>query len=73
MEEARDAAAQVDTVAAVRPLFELARAGRDEDLLRTLAALAERGDWSAPARERVLHTFALGLAELLSQARREVG
>jgi hypothetical protein len=62
--EAREAAAQVDALAAVKPLFELARAGRDEDLLRALVALADRADWSEPARERVLHTFALGLADL---------
>ena len=64
LQEARAAAAQVDTVAALKPLFELARAGRDEDLLHALEALAEREDWTAPARERVLHTFALGLADL---------
>lgn len=64
LQEARDAAAQVDAVAAVKPLFQLARAGRDEDLLRALVSVAERADWPAPARERVLHAFALGLADL---------
>ena len=64
LSEARAAAAQVDTVAAVGPLFELARAGQDHDLQYALVALAERTDWPAPARERVLFTFALGLADL---------
>lgn len=64
LSQARHAAAQVDTIAAVRPLFDLARAGQDQDLQRALVALAERADWPEPARERVLHTFALGLADL---------
>ena len=64
VQEARTAAALIDTPAAVRPLYELARAGRDEALLESLAEVATRDGWSQPAREQVLYTFAAGLADL---------
>jgi hypothetical protein len=64
LQEARAAASQVDALAAVKPLFELARTGRDDELLRALAAVENRGEWPEPAREYVLLTFALGLADL---------
>jgi hypothetical protein len=64
VQEARTAAALIDTPAAVRPLFELARAGRDDALLESLAEVANRDGWTQPAREQVLYTFAAGLADL---------
>jgi hypothetical protein len=64
VQEARTAAALIDTPAAVRPLFELARAGRDDALLESLAEVATRDGWTRPAREHVLYTFAAGLADL---------
>jgi hypothetical protein len=64
LQGARAAAARIDTSAAVRPLFELARAGRDDALLESLADVASRAEWPQPAREHVLYTFAAGLADL---------
>jgi len=64
LQEAREAAAQVDTLTAVRPLFRLARAGRNDELLQALDALANRAEWPEPAREQALYLFALGLADL---------
>jgi len=64
VQEARQAAAQVDALAAAKPLFRLARAGRTDELLAALEALADRADWPEPAREQALHLFALGLADL---------
>ena len=64
VQDARQAAAQVDTLTAVRPLFRLARAGRNDELLAALEALASRTDWPVPAREEALHLFALNLADL---------
>lgn len=64
VQEARASAALIDTPAAVRPLFELARAGRDDALLESLAEVATRAAWTQPAREHVLYTFAAGLADL---------
>jgi hypothetical protein len=54
----------VDTLTAVGPLLRLARAGRGEELLRALDALADRSEWAVPAREKALYLFALGLADL---------
>ena len=61
---ARQAAAQVNADEAVRPLFELARAGKDRQLLAELILIEQRSDWPEPARENVLYTFAAGLAEM---------
>jgi hypothetical protein len=63
-QEARHAAAQADVIDATKPLFELARAGRDDAVLAALAEVAGRDSWSEPARERILHAFALGLSDL---------
>jgi hypothetical protein len=48
----------------LRPLFERARAGEDADLRRRLEAVAANKEWPLPARERLLHAFALGLGDL---------
>jgi hypothetical protein len=61
---AREAASQVDAQAALKPLFQLAREGNDEQLLQELAEIEHRSDWPVPAREHVLHAFASGLGDL---------
>ena len=61
---AQEASARADTVAELRPLFTLARAGQDEELLRALQALATDERLPLPARERLLQEFAGGLADL---------
>ena len=61
---AREAASQVDTQAALKPLFQLAREGNDEKLLQELAEIEHRSDWPVPAREHVLHAFASSLGDL---------
>lgn len=62
--EALQAAGEIDLVPELRPLFERARAGEDADLRRRLEAVAANEKWPQPARERLLHAFALGLGEL---------
>lgn len=61
---ARQAAGEVDLVLELRPLFERARAGEDADLRRRLEAVTANEEWPLPARERLLHAFALGLGDL---------
>jgi hypothetical protein len=58
------AAGTVDAVVELRPLFERARAGQDDELLQRLQRIAANERWPQPARERILHAFALGLGEL---------
>jgi hypothetical protein len=62
--EALQAAGEVDLVAELKPLFERARAGEDADLRERLEAVAADQRWPLPARERLLHAFALGLGDL---------
>lgn len=50
--------------AALKPLFQFAREGRQNELLIELAALEGNEDLPVPAREFVLYTFAQGLADL---------
>jgi hypothetical protein len=59
-----EAASTVDTNSALRPLFELARSGSDAELIRELDDLARRSAWPLPAREHILHAFAVGLGDL---------
>jgi hypothetical protein len=61
---ALQAAGEVDLVTELGPLFERARAGRDADLRRQLEAVTANEKWPLPARERLLHAFALGLGDL---------
>jgi hypothetical protein len=65
---AREAAGQVDTQATLKPLFQLAREGKDKQLLQELAEIENRSDWPVPAREHVLHAFASGLGDLQAWA-----
>jgi hypothetical protein len=62
--DALQAAGTVDALRELKPLFERARAGRDDDVLRLLQRIAGAEHWPQPARERILHAFALGLGDL---------
>ena len=48
---ALEAAGSIDTQTELKPLFQLAREGKDEQLLLALLAVEQRSDWprSAPA------------------------
>jgi hypothetical protein len=61
---ARSAAGSIEVQTALKPLFQLAREGKDELLLQELANIEKRSDWPLPAREYVLHRFASGLGDL---------
>ena len=65
---ALEAAGSVDTQAALKPLFQLVREGKDEQLLLALSAIEQRNDWPLPAREYLAHAFAVGLADLPARA-----
>lgn len=67
-QEAREAAAAIDALQALKPLYVLARAGRDPELLAELQAMAANDRWPLPAREHVLQEFAMGLGDLQPQA-----
>lgn len=62
--EALQAAGEIDLVTELGPLFERARAGEDASLRGRLEAVATDERWPLPARERLLHAFALGLGDL---------
>lgn len=62
--QALQAAGEIDLATELAPLFERARAGDDADLRGRLEAIAANQRWPLPARERLLHAFALGLGEL---------
>lgn len=64
----REAAVAASGASAVRetlrPLYELARAGRGGDLLSQARAIAGSSSRPAPQRDRILHELAMGLGEL---------
>jgi hypothetical protein len=62
--QALEAAGEVNLTAALAPLFARAREGNKRELLRQLQAVESNMEWPRPARERVLHAFALGLSDL---------
>jgi len=61
---AREAAAQSDTSAALRPLLALARTHQHDALLMDLRILSANDDLALPARERILFEFATSLGAL---------
>jgi hypothetical protein len=65
---ALEAAGSIDTQAALKPLFQLAREGKDEQLLLALLAVEQRSGWPLPAREYLAHAFAVGLGDLPARA-----
>lgn len=62
--DALQAAATIDALAELKPLFEHVRAGQDDELLQRLQRIAGNQQWPQPARERILHAFALSLGDL---------
>lgn len=62
------AAARVDVVGRLKPLYALARAGHSEALLSALQAIGNDRSLSDPARERLLHAFTAGLSDLPARA-----
>jgi len=62
--QALEAVRQIDANSALKPLFRLARESRDNELLRELINIENNSDWPVPAREYVLHAFALGLGDM---------
>jgi len=61
---ARQAVAQSDTAAALRPLLALARTQQHDVLLKELRMLSANDDLALPARERILFEFATSLGAL---------
>jgi hypothetical protein len=61
---ARHAASRIETQPTLAALFRLAREDKNDELLRELERVGLDSDWPAPAREKVLHEFAMGLADL---------
>ncbi|MEE4218213.1 MAG: hypothetical protein V2I48_11430 [Xanthomonadales bacterium] len=63
----RHAAIEASSLAETRihleSLFELAREGRGEELMRTVRAIELDAGWTDPAREKVLHSLALALGD----------
>ena len=63
---ALEAASHAGSRQALTRLFELAREGRSADVLQEMEAVEAEADWPLPAREYVLHAFAVGLGDLPS-------
>ena len=63
---ALEAADRVESSLALARLFALSSEGRTEDVLQELEAIEARSSWPLPAREYVLHAFAVGLGDLPS-------
>jgi hypothetical protein len=63
---ALEAADRAESRLALARLFALSSEGRTEDVLQELEAIEARSSWPLPAREYVLHAFAVGLGDLPS-------
>ena len=63
-QQALEAAARIDTAGELKALFKLARESRNEELLQDLIFIGAAESLSEPARDRLLHSFALGLGDL---------
>jgi len=59
---------QTETQATLKPLFQMARKGKNKELLEALSALQQDPDISAPARDYLLFSFTLGLGDLDANA-----
>lgn len=53
-----------DTQAALKPLFQLARAGSNQELLDALSVIAQDPGIPAPAKDYTVFSFTLGLSDL---------
>jgi hypothetical protein len=63
-DQALQAARNADTQAMLKPLFQMARSGNSNDLLESLHGQQSDASLSAPARDYLLFSFTLGLADL---------
>ena len=61
---ARAAVDRIDAQAKLKSLFQLAREGKNSQLLQSMDAIESCDDWPVPAREHTLHAFATGLGDL---------
>ena len=57
-----------DAMATLKPLFQMARAGNDRELLLELSSIARDSGMPAPARDYVIYRFTLGLSDLDANA-----
>jgi hypothetical protein len=55
---------RTETKAALKPLYQLARSGNNEELLGKLTAIGQDSGMPVPAREFLLFRFTLGLSDL---------
>ncbi|RLE18645.1 MAG: hypothetical protein DRJ50_12875 [Actinobacteria bacterium] len=55
---------KADAQATLKPLFQMARAGSNQELLEALSAIAQDSGMSAPARDYTVFSFTLGLSDL---------
>jgi hypothetical protein len=63
-QHALEAAVRIDTADELKALYQLAREARNEELLRELQAIESAESLPDPARDQLLHSFALGLGDL---------
>ena len=63
-QQALEATARTDTTVELKALFQLAREKRNEELLQELLAISAKESLPDPARDQLLHSFALGLGDL---------
>ena len=61
---ALEAIRQTDTSSVLGPLFQLARAGNDSELLEVLASIEEEPSIALPAKDYLMFNFAVGLSDL---------
>ncbi len=58
-----EASSLAETRTSLESLYELARAGRSEELMQAVRAIELDSGWTDPAREKVLHTLATALGD----------
>ena len=63
---ALEAANHAESRQALARLFDLSREGKSEEIIKELETIEAMSEWPLPAREQVLHTFAVGLGDLPS-------
>ena len=68
-----ESASSVDAGPLLKNLYQLARTGKNRQLLDSLSALEQNRNWSVPAREYVIWTFTIGLSDMeVNTVNREV-
>ena len=59
-----ESARRVNGGPVLKNLYQLARTGKNRQLLDSLTALEQNRNWSVPAREYVIWTFTIGLSDM---------